>query len=422
MAYLLIVEPDTELRDRMGVLFTDRGHTVECVSTTDEAFKSAEKRKPDVLIAGFTAGAEGDAAFLEKIPHSRRLARVPIIIMAAGADYGKVLKGYQCDIFAILKKPVDLDHLDVQVETVLRQTVRRQQSRKREREELRKQIHRLEREIKTTTDDLTDAAANFVTMLANPPQVRGLKVDCHFAPSGGFVGGDFYDFCWLDNRRLSIIVGDVTGHGIQAAVIQSMARKVISIGIRMRDGNLREALRFANEELAGELPQGKFVATMVGVLDVLSGNWSHARCGVPHPVIQRPDDTVEEVVTAGVALGLRRSANWEDIVEVYECNLEPGSRIVLFSDGILETPQEDGEEFDYKGIRRALERIPRDDPNVARSIADVARAGHLAQDDVLIISVARNDVALEGEPAPAADPSESFRDEGISDDAFNALG
>ncbi len=420
MAYLLIVEADQDLRDRMGVLFTDRGHTVECVPDGGEAFKSAERRKPDVLIAGFTAGAESDSAFLEKIPVNRRLARVPIILMAEGKDYGAILRGYQCDIFAILRKPVDLDHLDVQVESVVRQTIRQQQSRKREREQLRSQITRLEREIRTTTDDLTDAAQNFVTMLASPPQVRGLKIDCHFAPSGGFIGGDFYDFCWLDERRLAVIVGDVTGHGIQAAVIQSMARKVLSIGIRMRDGNLREALRFANEELAGELPQGKFVATMVGVLDVLSGNWTHARCGVPHPVIQNPDNSVDEIITAGVALGLRRNTNWEETVEVHDRNLVPGSRIVLFSDGILETPQEDGEEFDYKGMRRALERIPRDEANVARSIANVARAGHLAQDDVLIISIARNDVALEGQlvEEPAAD---AFDDEHLGSDAFNAL-
>ncbi|MCC6575571.1 MAG: SpoIIE family protein phosphatase [Planctomycetes bacterium] len=417
MAYLLIVEAEQDLRDRMGVLFTERGHLVECLATTAEATKSAEKRKPDVLIASVRKDSESDVAFLERIPNNRRLARVPIILITEGAEAGAILKSYQCDVYAILKKPVDLDHLDVQVETVVRQTMRQQQSRKREREELRNQIQRLEREIRTTTDDLTDAAQNFVTMLARPPQVRGLKIDCHFAPSGGFIGGDFYDFCWLDNRRLAIIIGDVTGHGIQAAVIQSMARKVISIGIRLREGNIREALRFANDELAGELPQGKFVACMVGVLDVLSGEWTHCRCGVPHPVVQGEDNKVEEITTAGVALGLRRTSNWEETVEVHERKLSPGSRLVLFSDGILETPQEDGEEFDYKGMRKALEHIPRDDANVARSIANVARAGHLAQDDVLIIAITREDVALDGQP----EEDTTFHEDRLSDDAFNAL-
>jgi len=129
--------------------------------------------------------------------------------------------------------------------------------------------------------------------------------------------------------------------------------------------------------------------------------------------------SIEEIITAGVALGLRRTSNWEDIVEVHERNLAPGSRLILFSDGILETPQEDGEEFDYKGMRKALDRIPRDDANVARSIANAARAGHLAQDDVLIISVARNEAAVD---AAVEDHADSFSDDKLTDNAFDALG
>lgn len=253
---------------------------------------------------------------------------------------------------------------------------------------MRSRITRLEREVRATTDDLTDAAQNFTTMLATPPRPQGTRIDVQYAPSGGFIGGDFYDFVWLDERRLCVVLGDVTGHGIQAAVIQSMARKVISIGMRIKNGDLREGLRFANDELADDIPQGKFVAAMVGVLDVVSGNWQHARCGVPHPVVVRANGKREDVLTAGVALGLRRSSSWADAIEIHKTNIEPDGRIVLFTDGIIECIQDDGEEFDYKGVHAVLDRAKPAD-NVPELIHRAAHAAHRAEDDVLIISITR---------------------------------
>ena len=272
---------------------------------------------------------------------------------------------------------------------------------------LRSQILRLEREVRSTTTDLADAAQNFVTMLASPPSPKGLHIHLHYSPSGGFIGGDFYDFFWLDQRRLCVVVGDVSGHGIQAAVIQSMARKVISIAMRIYGGNLRIALRFANDELADDIPQGKFVAALVGVLDVTTGEWQHARCGIPHPVFVNPDGSRQDVMTAGTPLGLRRGPTWDTSVEVHTARLQPDSRIVLFSDGIIECLDDDGQEFDYRGIHRVLDRAQPGD-NVARAIYDAAHAGHRAVDDVLIISIYRDNVPLDTAILPAPEDAASL--------------
>ncbi|GIK52005.1 MAG: fused response regulator/phosphatase [Planctomycetota bacterium] len=416
MAHILSICADEKLVEELGGQLKSGGHSVAFVPDTDKALASAHTARPDLIIADLKEGGDKEISFLESLQKDRKLMRTPIILIVEGKNYSAILGTYQCDIYAILKKPVDTEQLRVQAEAVLRQTVRNKQSRRRERSELQSQILRLEREISATTADLTDAAQNFVTMLAAPPSPKGVRINCHFAPAGGFVGGDFYDFFWLDNRRLAVVVGDVTGHGIQAAVIQSMARKVISIGLRIHGGDVREALRFSNDEIAPDMPQGKFVAALVGVLDTVSGDWYHARCGVPHPVLQQPDGSIEEVVTAGLALGLKRSANWADTVEVFQTNLLPGARIVLFSDGILECKQEDGEEFDYPGLRKALAKTP-SDVDVARSISNIAQAGHRAEDDVLIISITREGVDLEGEPLDET----TYTGEFTADDALDTF-
>ena len=393
MPHILLIEDDPELRDRIVEALKLDGHSVESVDSGDQARVSATAKVPALLISAEKLG-EKDVDFLAELTRDRKLARVPVILLVAKDDMSSALNAYECDIFAILKKPVDLDYLRVQVETVLRQTQRQKQSRKRERSELRSQIMKLEREVRATTEDLTDAAQNFTTMLATPPRPQGIRIDVHYQPSGGFIGGDFYDFFWLNKRELCVVVGDVSGHGIQAAVIQSMARKVISIGMRIKEGNLREGLRFANDELADDIPNGKFVAAMVGVLDVVSGNWEHARCGVPHPVFQFADGTHEDVLTAGVALGLRRSASWADAIQVHRTNLQPEGRIVMFTDGIIECVQDDGEEFDYPGVHKVMERA-KPDSNVPEMIYQAAQAAHRAVDDVLIISITRESAELE---------------------------
>ena len=393
MAYILLIEGNEERLSEIQKALERDGHSVEAVGNSEAARSSVSMKIPALLISDQKLGDEY-VDFLNELTRNRRLSRVPVILMVGSDDLSGALTSYDCDIFAILKKPIDLDHLRIQVETVLRQTQRQKQSRKRERNELRSQITRLEREVRATTEDLTDAAQNFVTMLASPPSPQGIRIDVHYSPSGGFIGGDFYDFFWLNPRELCVVIGDVSGHGIQAAVIQSMARKVISIGMRIKEGNLREGLRFANDELAEDIPQGKFVAAMVGVLDIVSGNWQHARCGVPHPVFHYPDGTHEDVLTAGVALGLKRSSTWSDAIQIHRTNLEPEGRIVMFTDGIIECLKDDGEEFDYDGVHKVLERVGPAD-NVPEQIALAAQAGHRAVDDVLIISITREQAELE---------------------------
>ncbi len=393
MADILLIEGDADLRSKVAERLHASGHDVTAVENSEAAREATGRHVPALVISDQRLGEEG-VNFLSELTRNRRLARVPVLLLVDPTEMAQVLAAYECDIFAIIQKPVDLDYLSLQVETVVRQTQRQKQSRKRERNELRSQIMRLEREVRATTADLTDAAQNFVTMLTTPPSPKGVRIDVHYQPSGGFIGGDFYDFFWLDSRRLCVVVGDVSGHGIQAAVIQSMARKVISMSMRFMGGHLRDALRFANDELADDIPNGKFVAVMVGVLDIISGNWEHARCGIPHPVFVNPDGTRNDVITAGVALGLKRSEAWANAIQVHETNLAPGARVVMFTDGIIECQQDDGEEFDYAGVHKVLERV-QPGVNVAEAIYQAAHAGHRAVDDVLIIAITREEVELE---------------------------
>ncbi|MHC4841566.1 MAG: PP2C family protein-serine/threonine phosphatase [Planctomycetota bacterium] len=393
MLDILVITEDTKLGEDIKDSLGKEDFNCRVVDNSADAREVSKRETPALLISDASLHNE-NVDFLNDLVSNRKLSRIPVVLMVDEESKSAALGSYDCDIYGIEIKPVEIDKLTLTVKTILRQTRRQKQSRIRERKELRGQINRLEREVRATTEDLTDAAQNFVTMLASPPSPQGIDIQHHYSPSGGFIGGDFYDFFWLDSRRLCFVVGDVSGHGIQAAVIQSMARKVISIGMRIKDGNLREALKFANEELAVDIPHGKFVAAMVGILDVVSGNWQHARCGIPHPVFQNADGSVEDIITAGVALGLKRSEDWADAIQIHRTNLDPEGRIVMFTDGIIECEMDDGEEFDYKGVHEVLKRAKLGD-NVPQLLVEAAHAGHRAVDDVLIICITREGIELE---------------------------
>ncbi|MCB9894513.1 MAG: response regulator [Planctomycetes bacterium] len=132
MAHILLIEGNAELRADVQKALERDGHSVEAVGNSDDARNSVTMRIPALLISDQKLGEEY-VDFLNELTRNRKLSRIPVILMVGSDDLSGALSSYECDIFAILKKPVDLDHLRIQVETVLRQTQRQKQSRKRER-------------------------------------------------------------------------------------------------------------------------------------------------------------------------------------------------------------------------------------------------------------------------------------------------
>src|SRR5687767_10890041 len=150
MAHILLIEGNEERRNEIVAALKIDGHTVEAVGNSEAARTSVTMKIPALLISDQKLGEEY-VDFLNDLTRNRRLSRVPVILMVGTGDLSGALTAYDCDIYAILKKPIDIDHLRVQVETILRQTSRQKQSRKRERNELRSQIMKLEREVSATT-------------------------------------------------------------------------------------------------------------------------------------------------------------------------------------------------------------------------------------------------------------------------------
>src|SRR5690606_27644608 len=146
------------------------------------------------------------------------------------------------------------------------------------------------------------------------------------------VAGDFYDFYRLDENRLAVVIADVSGKGIPAALFMALSVTVLRFGMSLHLSP-EEVIRRANEIIITEQRSKMFATTFVGYIDLASGALNFASGGHNPPLIYRAArGQCEEVTSSGVAVGLFRGAGFAGAA----AQLDPGDILVLYTDGITE--------------------------------------------------------------------------------------
>jgi len=175
------------------------------------------------------------------------------------------------------------------------------------------------------------------------------------------VGGDFYDFVQLDKGRVGLLIGDVSGKGIPAAL--TMAQLLSRFRMCARDlTSPTEVIRVLNDDLVIRSKHGMFCTVCYAILDLSTGIVVCANAGHPPPVhINMAGVPQCFDLASGPPLGISANAQWEDAKR----HMTPGDVLLLYTDGIVEarTPEKK-EEFDIEGLCRVLKdqqgRPPKD--------------------------------------------------------------
>jgi serine phosphatase RsbU (regulator of sigma subunit)/uncharacterized protein YigA (DUF484 family) len=183
------------------------------------------------------------------------------------------------------------------------------------------------------------------------PAVAGLQVGHIYESSARVdVGGDVYDFLMLDDGRLAIILGDVTGKGIQAAADMAMAKFSFRALARMHP-EPGDFLAKVNDVIVDEIGVGKFITMLYVLVDPEAGTVACGSAGHPPARIVGPDGSVTPLAANGLALGIEEGQEYE----AGEARLEPGSSIVLYTDGVVECRRE-GELYGEARLDEVLAR------------------------------------------------------------------
>lgn len=215
----------------------------------------------------------------------------------------------------------------------------------------------------------------------NLPVVDGMKFSSAYSPAAAEseVGGDWFDAFPLADGRIAVSIGDVTGHGLTAAVIMGEVRQSIRASA-MVDSSPALVLQRANQLLLLH-ESASIVTGIFGVVDPKKQTFTYASAGHPPPLVTR-DGAVWALETAGLPLGLRGP---DDEIS-FTTHLGPGCMLVLYTDGLIEFSRdiEAGEAALRAAVsQESLTQVEDPAPSIARRVL----ASHAQSDDIAILAV-----------------------------------
>jgi serine phosphatase RsbU (regulator of sigma subunit) len=179
------------------------------------------------------------------------------------------------------------------------------------------------------------------------PQLEGWQISPFYQPARE-VGGDFYDFFDLSDGRVGVAVGDATGKGMPAALAVSATSSMLrAVAQALDSSSPGEALFRINETLLARIPSNMFVTCFYGILDPKSGHLSYANAGHDLPYVRHGDGDAEELRARGMPLGLMPGTGYEEKQTI----LEAGEAALLYSDGLVEAHDPEGEMFGFPRLR-----------------------------------------------------------------------
>ncbi|MBW6467841.1 MAG: SpoIIE family protein phosphatase [Coriobacteriia bacterium] len=223
-------------------------------------------------------------------------------------------------------------------------------------------------------------------LLAMPSSLPGLEL-AHVYRSAtelARIGGDFYDVFEVSDDRVALVLGDVSGKGIEAATLTAMAKSTIR-AYAYQDPRPDAVLGAANDAIASQIGDSRFITALYGTIHVPTGRLELACAGHPQPVLCMSGRCTDDAITSSPPLGVVPGGTFE----CFSMPLDPGSLLVAFSDGLIEARSSSG----FLGEERVKEAVARSAGGGPAAVIDAlvesveAHCGGTLGDDVAVIAL-----------------------------------
>ncbi|MCQ3804727.1 MAG: SpoIIE family protein phosphatase [bacterium] len=290
----------------------------------------------DIVLSDINMPEMDGLAMLEQIPDINPNVRA--VVVSAYGDMKNIRTAMNRGAFDFVTKPVDFRDLQITIERTLAHT-----QQWKEALSYRDKLVSIQNELEVASriqrsilpSDFPDTPQ--FQMFGNMEAAQD-------------VGGDFYDVIPLDRGRVGLVMADVSGKGIPAAMFMMTCRTLMK-GVAIGLLNPGEVLEEVNNLLCEENETTQFVTVLYAVYDSETGSFTYASGGHDAPLLVRRDGRTELLpLTEGIALGVQSDFKYPQ----RKVTLDPGERVVLYTDGITEAQTEEGVLFGVEGLSNAL--------------------------------------------------------------------
>jgi sigma-B regulation protein RsbU (phosphoserine phosphatase) len=332
-ARILLVDDDRIHSRILQARLEQADHRVEVASSGAAALErlQAEAELPEVILCDWVMEGMDGLALCRHVKGDPELANIHFILLTSLSRIEDRVEGLDAGADDFLSKPVDTEELLARVRSGLRLH--------RANEKLSQLARDLQRQQKRLDAELAEAA-DYVRSQLPPPLDGAVRADALFQPSQR-LGGDSYDYFWIDADHFAFYVMDVSGHGLAAALPSiSLLQRLRSEAGRPGLLEPERLLERLNDEFRMEDHDGRYFTIWYGVYETTSRRLRFASAGHPPALLmgEDPQELPRTLGTGGMAIGLFAGSRHREAT----ADVGPGATLLLVSDGIYEIPLPDG--------------------------------------------------------------------------------
>jgi sigma-B regulation protein RsbU (phosphoserine phosphatase) len=323
MSKILVIDDDPIIRTVIQKALEHQGHNVVLATNGHEGIEQAAQLKPALIICDWVMPVVDGLEVCRRVKSNPQLSTTFFVLLTSRDGVADRIAGLDNGADDFLAKPINIGELQARVRAGLRLYQLGQ--------DLQVQKQLLE-------NDLAEAAC-YVRSLLPPPLKGPVNIEACFIPSQQ-LGGDCFDYFWLDSDYLVFYLLDVSGHGIGAALPSSLILNLLRLQ-SLPDVNFyqpREVLRALNETFQMSHQNEKYFTIWYGVYNRVKRQLDYASAGHPPAILLTPGSTgplgTLRLRTPNLPIGMMPNISYVGD----RCYVPPGSTLYVFSDGVYEIP------------------------------------------------------------------------------------
>lgn len=378
---VMVVDDEAPIRDILSFYLKRAGYQVQLAENGRQALEEMAKLPPDLIISDLRMPELAGDEFCQIVKGDPATRDIYFVLVSAMDGSASRIGGLNLGADDMIAKPFHAQEVMAKVASAFR-IIEMQKEIKRQNQVLTRYQERM-------TAELSLAANLQMGLLPEAPgEVSCLHYHHRYLPAEG-IGGDIYSILPMPGGGVAIMIADVSGHGVTAALISAMVKTSFGNQIQLSDSPQRWA-EGMNRDLARSTLEEQFATAFLAHFDPATHQLRYV-VAAHEPAFRIPAGTPkspEALRGKGFMLGIDESLPFEELSAPFE----PGDRIILYTDGLVEVEREDRKYLGNDGLLGYCADLPSDGEEAVEHLLEHARAFHSPNpfvDDVTLVLLDR---------------------------------